>query len=127
MRYHPNRNRNKKKKPKKNEIIKQGQRLQLPNDRTTFDGDWKRSCTVEMGKFVFFFYSFLFEAEDVGQLFESAFVPTGAVVVNRTILAPHLYDDKTKQTDKKKQSRYLIDGKASWTTSACDGLVGATL
>lgn len=38
-------------------------------------------------------FLFLLGAEDVGQYFESASVPTDAVVANRTMLAPHLYDD----------------------------------
>ena len=71
-------------------IIKQGQRLQLPNDRTTFDGDWKRSCTVEMEDCLFFSSSsssfFFVGSRRCGAdlLTKALSVGTGAMVANRT-------------------------------------------
>lgn len=63
-------------------------------------------------------FLFLLGAEDVGQYFESASVPTDAVVANRTMLAPHLYDD----TPPPKKSRVIqlmasLTSKCLWRTS----------
>ncbi len=64
-------------------------------------------------------FLFLLGAEDVGQYFESASVPTDAVVANRTMLAPHLYDDTPPPLKKVALSNWW----QVWLPNACDGPV----